>query len=114
MNSTFVEAWDAFNVSTRNIIRYRFEKNLLPHSITNLNINSPSCVAYVQVSSVAKAKDINSKVHRTILTIKIEETRKYDPVVVLLANIVQQPYRNLFLSYAVYDTVGQRTIIPLQ
>ena len=67
-----MEAWYAVNVSTRNIIRYRFEKKLLPRSITNLNINSPSCVAYVQVSYGTKDKDINEIEHRTIGSIEVQ------------------------------------------
>ena len=56
MNSVFIESWDYFNMSDRNIIRDSFaKKRLLPLSSTNLTTNTQACAASVQVSYVAKA-----------------------------------------------------------
>ena len=59
-NSILVEAWDTFKIFTRNIIRYSFIKTkLLPFNSDSFSTKTHSCVAFVQVFSVAKVEGIN-------------------------------------------------------
>ena len=61
MNYVLVEAWDAFKMSSGNIIRDSFsKKNLLPLTPTDLTTNNQSCDASIQVYYGAKAGEINN------------------------------------------------------
>ena len=53
INSILVKVWDAFNLSSWNIIRdVILITNVLPFSLTSFATNTQKCVASVQVSSV--------------------------------------------------------------
>ena len=55
MNSILVEAWDAFKVSTRKLVRDRFVKTKLdPLSIPNFTTQTQAYVASVQLFYGAK------------------------------------------------------------
>ena len=57
MNYVFVEAWDAFKMSSGNIIRDRFLKTKLPPlSPPDLTPNTLECAASIQLSSGSKAE----------------------------------------------------------
>ena len=58
MDIILVEAWDAFNMSSKNIIRESF-KNILPFIPTNFYKNTHTYIASIQFYSRAKAEDIN-------------------------------------------------------
>ena len=72
MNSILVEAWGAFKVSTEKIIRDSFvKKKLPPLSPANFTTNTQACVASAQVSSGAKAEDINGIERHTVAPIEV-------------------------------------------
>ena len=69
MNYVLVEAWDAFKVSSGNIIVDRFAKTrLLPLSPPNMITNTQAMVASVQTSS----KVINWIEEDTVTPIQLE------------------------------------------
>ena len=112
MNSVLVETWEAFALSYGNIIRYSFaETRLLPLIPPNMITNTQACVASVHTSS----KGINQIAEDTLTHVKLQVTRTNDPMVIIRAKgITQQPWRNILLREAVYDTVQKRTFLPLQ
>ena len=111
MNSVLVEAWDAFKVSSGNIIVDSFTKtNLLPLSPPNMITNTQAMVASVQTSS----KGINWISEDTVASIQLEAKRTNYPMVIIRAKgSTQQPSRNTLLRAAAYDTVQKRTVLPL-
>ena len=91
MNSILVEAWDAFNISSENIIRDSFDKKKLPPlSPPGLTKNTQACAASTLVSSGAKAEEINNISHHTVTPIELQITRTDNPMVVLQAKGTQQ------------------------
>ena len=114
MNSVLVEIWEAFTVSASKIIRDSFAKTktrLLPLSPPNMITNTQLCVASIQTFS----KGINQIVEDTIAPIKLLNIRANDPTVIIRAKvIIQQPYRNVLLQAAAYDTVQKQTVLPIQ
>ena len=112
MNYVTVEAWEAFTVSSGNIIRDSFAKtNLPPLSPPNMITNTQACVASVQKSS----KYLNQIAEDTLEPINFKVTRTNDPMVIIRAKgSTLQPPRNIILQAAVYDTVQKRTVLPLQ
>ena len=115
MNSVLVEAWDAFNMSACNIIKESFEKTmLLPLSPPDLTTNNQACADYIQVSSEAKAEEVNNISCQTIAPIKLKVTRTDDPMVVLWSNSMQQSSRNIILRAAAYGALRNRTVTPIQ
>ena len=111
MNSVLVETWESFMVSAGNIIRGRFAKTrLLPLSPPTMIINTQACVDSIQTSS----KGINHIVEETIAPIKLLTTRTNNPMVIIQAKgSIQQPFRNIFLWAAAYDTAWNQTFLPL-
>ena len=80
MNSVMVEAWDAFKVSSGNIIVDSFTKtHLLPLSPPNMITNTQAMVASVQTSS----KGINCITEDTVAPIQFQVTRTNDPMVII-------------------------------
>ena len=112
MKSVLVEIWEAFKVSSGNIIRDRFSKTrLLSLSPPNMITNTQAFVASVQTSS----KVINHIAEYTLAPIKLLTARTNDPMVIIRENGgIQQPSRNILLRAAAYDTVQKRTVLPLQ
>ena len=112
MNSVLVEEWDAFKVSSGNIIVDRFSKtHLLSLSPPNMITNIQEMVASVQTSS--KGVDFISE--DTVAPIQLQVTRTNDPMVIIRAKgSTQQPSRNGLLPAAAYDTVRKRIVLPLQ
>ena len=112
MNSVLVEAWDAFKVSSGNIIVDSFPKTrILPLIPPNMITNTHSMVASVQTSS----KGINCIAEDTVSPIQLQVTRTNEPMVIIRAKgSTQQPSRNILLRAAAYDTVRNRTVLPLQ
>ena len=103
MNYVLVETWEAFKISSGNIIRDSFSKtHLLPLSPPNMITNTQACVASVQTSS----KFINQIAEDTLAPIKLQVTSTNEPMVIILAKgSTKQPSRNILLWSAVYDTV---------
>ena len=84
MNSALVEAWVDFNISDGNIFRDSFTKTkLTPLNPTELTTNTQACAASIQVSSEAKAEEINNISLQTVSPIELQVTRTDDPMVVL-------------------------------
>ena len=112
MNDVPVEAWDAFKVTSGNIIVDSFAKtHLLPLSPPNIITNTQAMVASVQNSS----KGINWIAEDTVAPIQLKVTRTNDPMVIIRAKgSTQQPLRNILLRAAAYDTLRKRTFLPLQ
>ena len=112
MNSVLVEAWDAFKVSSGNIIVDSFAKNhLLPLSPPNMITNTQAMVDSVQTYS----KGINWIAEDTVTHIQWEATSTNDPMVIIRAKgSTQQPLRNILLRAAAYDTVQNRTVLTLR
>ena len=112
MNSVLVEAWDAFKVSSGNIIFYNFAKtHLLPLSPPNMITNTQAMVSSIQTSS----KGINWIEEDTLAPIQLQVTRTNDPMVIIrMKGSTQQPSRNILLRVAAYDTVRKRTVLLLQ
>ena len=111
MNSVLVETWEAFTVSSGNIIRDTFTKNnLLPPRPLNIIKNTHACVASVQTSS----KGTNQIAEDTLEPIKLQLKRTNNPMVIIRAkDSTQQPSINILLPAAAYDTVQKRTVAPL-
>ena len=115
MKSILVEAWDAFKVSTDNNIRYKFAKTmLLPLSPPKLTTNFQECDASIQVSSGAKAEEINNISQQKFETIKLKVTRNDYTMVVLIDKGTQQPSRKIILQAVSHDAVRKQTVIPIQ
>ena len=77
MNDVPVEAWDAFKVTSGNIIVDSFTKtHLLPLSPSNILTNTQAMVASVQTSS----KGINWIAEDTVAPILLEVTRTNEPM----------------------------------
>ena len=112
MKSVLIEAWEAFMVSSGNIIVDSFAKtHLLPLSPTTMLTNTQACVSSLQTSS----KVINHISGDTLAPIKLQVTSTNDPMVIIREkDSTQQPSRNILLRAAVYDTVRKRTVLPLQ
>ena len=98
MKYALVETWEAFTVTSGNIIRYSFAKtHLLPISPPNMITNTQACVASVQTSSTF----IIQISEDTLAPIKLQVTRTKDPMVIIRENIsTQQPSRNVLLQAA--------------
>ena len=115
MKSILVEAWDAFKVSTGNIVRDIFVKTkILPLSTPKFSTNTQACVASVQVSSGAKVEDINIIANHTIGSIEVQEIKTDNPMVFLQERGIWKSSGNIVLQSAVYDAARQRTIVPFQ
>ena len=115
MNSILVEAWDAFKVSTSNIIRDRFVKiNLPPLILSDFTTNSQACDASIQVSSGSKAEEINNISFQTVGPIEVKITRTDDHMFVLRAKGTQQSSRNIIIGDAAYDSVRKLRGIPIR
>ena len=72
MNYILVEAWDAFKISDRKIIRYRFvKKKILPLISQNLTTNNQARDESIQVSSVTKNEEIYRISLHTVAPIKV-------------------------------------------
>ena len=112
MNYILVETWEDFTVSAVNIIMNRFSKTcLLPLSPTNMITNTQACVASAQTSS----KGINNIPEDTISPIKLQVTTTKEPMVTIRAKgITQQKPINILLRVAAYDTLKNRTVLPIQ
>ena len=112
MKSVLVEIWEAFKVSSGNIIRDRFSKTRLPPLISpNMITNTQSCVASVQTSS----KGVNLIAEDTVAHIQLELTRtNYPMVIIRTKGSTHKPSRKIILRAAAYDTVHKRTVLPLQ
>ena len=112
MNTVLFEAWNAFKVASGNIIVDSFAKTyLLPLSPPNIIINTQAMVASVQTSSNV----INWVAEDTVSPIQLEVTSTNDPMVIIRAKgSTHQPSRKFLLWAAAYDTVQNRTILPLQ
>ena len=84
INSILVEAWDAFKVSSGKTIRDSFVKTNPPTLILpDLTTNTQAFDASIQLSSGAKAEEINGILRRTVAHIELQVTRTDDPMVVL-------------------------------
>ena len=82
MNSVLVKAWEAFKVSSDNIIVDIFAKtHLLPLSPPNMIKNTQACVAFVQTSS----KGINQISEDTLAPMQLQLTRTNDLMVIIRA-----------------------------
>ena len=112
MNSVLVETWEAFMVSSGNIIRDIFDKTQLhPLSPPNMKTNTQACVASIQTSS----KRINDIAEDTLKPIQLLKTRTNDPMEILQENgSTQQPSINILLREVAYYTVQNRNVLPLQ
>ena len=84
MNFVLVEAWDDFRMSYGNTIRQIFAtKKLLPLRPPNLTTNTQVCAASIQVSSGAKAEEINNISLHIVAPIELHFTRTDATMVVL-------------------------------
>ena len=103
MKSVLVETWEAFTVSSGNIIRDSVAKTHIPPlTPPNMITNTQACVASIQTSS----KGINQIAEDTLAPIQLQVTRTNDPMVIIRAKgSTQQPSRNILLRAAAYDTV---------
>ena len=103
MNSVLVEAWDAFKVSSGNIIVDSFSKTcLLPLIPPNMITNTQAMVASVQTSS----KGINWIAEDTVAPIQLQVTSTNDPMVIIrVKGHTQKPSKKILLRAAAYDTV---------
>ena len=112
INAVLVETWEAFTISSGNIVRNSFaETHIFPLSPPNMIINTQACVASVQTSS----KGINHIAADTILPIKLQVTSTNDPMVLIRSKGgTQQPLRTILLWAAAYDTVQNQTFLPHQ
>ena len=108
MNYVLVETWEAFKVSSGNIIRDSFTKtHLIPLIPPNMITNTHACVASVQTYS----KFINQISEDTLAPINLQVSRTNDPMVIIRAKgSTQQPSRKIILRAAAYDTVRKRTV----
>ena len=80
MKSVLVETWEAFTVSSGNIIRDSVAKTHIPPlTPPNMITNTQACVASIQTSS----KGINEIVEDTLVPIKLLTTRTNYPMVIL-------------------------------
>ena len=114
-NSILVEAWNAFKVSSGKVIRDRFLKIKLPPLITpELTTNTQACDAFIQVSSGAKAKEINNISRRTVAPIEVKETRTDANMLVLREKNSKQSSRNISLRAAAYGAARKLTIVLIQ
>ena len=112
MNSVLIETWEAFMLSDGNIIMDSFAKcHLLPLSPPNMITNTQVCVSSIQTSS----KGTNQIAKDTLAPIKLLTTRTNNLMVIIPAKgSNQQPYRNILLREAAYETVQKRTVLPIQ
>ena len=115
MNYVLVEARDAFNMSTSNIIRDRFVKiNLQPLNPTYFIKNTLACAASIEVSSGAKAEEINNVSFHAAEPTDVQLTRTDDTIVVLRAKCTQQSSRNNILQAAAYSAMRKQTVLNIQ
>ena len=89
MNTVLVEAWDAFKVSSGNIIVNSSAKtHTLPLSPTNMITNTQAMAASVKTFS----KGINQIAEDTVAPIQLQATRTNEPMVIIRAKgSTQQP-----------------------
>ena len=84
VNSILMESWDAFKVSSGNIIRERFLKTKIPPLIPpDLNTNTQACAASAQVPFVYNSKEINDISCIKVAHIEVQETSTDYTMVVL-------------------------------
>ena len=112
MISVLVETWEAFTVSTVNIIRDSFAKTrLLPLNTPNMITNTQACVAFIETSS----KVISYIAEDTLSPMKLLTTRTNHPMVIIREKCsIQEPPRKILLWAAAYDTVKKQTVLCLQ
>ena len=73
--------------------------------------NTQACVASIQTSS----KVINQIAEDTLSPIKLLTTRTNDPMVIIRAKVsIQKISINTLLWAAAYDTLQNKTVLPLQ
>ena len=112
MHSVLVETWEAFTVSSGNIIRDIFAKTCLPPLIPPIMITTTqTCVAFVQISS----KCINQIAEDTLEPIKLKMTKTNNPMVIIRAKgSTPKPPIKILLRAAAYGTMQTQTIPPSQ
>ena len=112
MNYILFETWEAFTVSDGNIIRDILAKTHQPPLVPpNTITNTQACVASIQKYS----KGINHIAEYKIVLFMLQVTRANEHMVIIRAKgSIQQQQRNIHLWAVAYDTVKNRTVLPLQ
>ena len=112
MHSVLVETWEAFTLSSGNIIRDIFAKTFLPPLIPTIMITtSQTCEAFVQICS----KCINQIVENTLEPIKLNMTKTNDPMVIIRAKgSTRKPPIKILLQAAAYEAMQTQTVPPPQ
>ena len=95
INYVLVETWEAFTVSSGNIIMDRFYKTQILHLIPpNIKTNTQTFVASIQTS----LKVINQSAEDTRAPIQLLKTSTNDPMVVPERNVLLGNHRETFFS----------------
>ena len=87
---------------------------LPPLNPNNLTTNTKEFYASIQVSSGAKAEEINNRSSQTFAPIKLKVTRTDDPMVFLQYQGMQKSPRKIILRDAAYYAVRKRTVIHIK
>ena len=74
--------------------------------------NAQGCLAATQTPSGVKSKEIENISRAYMAPGEVESNRNTDPMVILRSKGGSS--RNLLIRAAAYDTVQQRTILPIQ
>ena len=113
MNSVLVEMWHLFQQQSALVIIDTFRKTkLLPLAPHDHDTNNQACLAATQTPSGKKSEEIEEIARASMVLVAIDVIKTIDPMVILRAR--GNPSRNLLIRYASYNTVEQRTIIPIQ
>ena len=113
MNSVLVETWHSFQQQSACVIIYALKKTkLLPLAPPDHDTNTQACLTATQTPSGTKSEETEEIGRASMAPVAVDGIRTTNPMVILRAQ--GRPSRNLLIKSATYDTVQQRTIIPIQ
>ena len=113
MNSFLVEMWHSFQQQSACVIIDAFKKTkLLPLVPPDHDTNTQACLAATQTPSGNKPEEIEEIARASMTPVAVDAIKTIDPMVILRAR--GKPSSNLLIRGAAYDTVHQRTILPIK
>ena len=112
-NRVHVEMWHLFQQQSALFIIDAFRKtNLLPLAPPDHDTNTQTCLAATRTPSGKMSEQIEEIARSSMEPVAVDLIKTIDPMVILRAR--GDPSKNLLIRGAAYDTVQQRTILPIQ
>ena len=108
-----MEMWHSLQQQSACVIIDTFKKTkLLPLAPPDHDTNTQACLAATHTPSGKKSEEIEEIARSSMAPVAVDVIKTIDPMVILRAR--GGPSRNLLIRGAAYDTIQQRTILPIQ